>query len=253
MTRVLIAIVIITYGILVGGFLDICINRIPKEESIFRFPSVTTCCGHPQKWYDWIPLLGFFLQRGKCRACNKRLSIQSPIVGVCNGILYLVVWLTTGVSLEMILFWMLTSALIVLSVIDFRTYEIPFGINVFIFVLGIIRCIYDRSNAITYIIGFAVVSAVLALLYYLSKGRAIGGGDVKFMAAAGLFLGAKCIVLAFILGCIIGSVVHIIRMIVSKEGHVLSFGPYLAVGIWIAALWGDRFIDWYFYTGLGIG
>lgn len=252
MTRVLIAIVIITYGILVGGFMNICIDRIPEGKSIFGRSSLTTRCGHPQKWYHTIPLLGYFLQRRKCQTCNKRLSLQSPIIGVCNGVSYLVVWLTTGISLEMVLFWMLTSALIVLGVIDFRTYEIPFGINVFIFVLGVIRCIYDRSNAITYIIGFAVVSVFLALLFYLTKGTAMGGGDVRLMATAGLLLGGKYIVLAFLLGCIIGSVVHVARMVISKEGHMLAFGPYLAIGIWIAALWGDHVLNWYFNTVLGM-
>jgi leader peptidase (prepilin peptidase)/N-methyltransferase len=79
----------------------------------------------------------------------------------------------------------------------------------------------------------------------ISKGRAIGGGDVKLMAAAGLYLGWKQIILAFLLGCILGSIIHILRMKITSADHVLAMGPYLSAGILIAALWGDTFINWY--------
>jgi leader peptidase (prepilin peptidase)/N-methyltransferase len=85
----------------------------------------------------------------------------------------------------------------------------------------------------------------LFLLLVVSKGRAIGGGDVKLMAAAGLLLGWKNIILAFLLGCIIGSVIHLLRMKLSGADHVLAMGPYLSVGIAVAALWGDTLINWY--------
>ncbi len=140
----------------------------------------------------------------------------------------------------------MASALVVLSMIDFRTFEIPFGINVFIFLIGIVRCMTDAGHLASYAIGFIAVSGFLLLLQILSKGRAIGGGDVKLMAAAGLLLGWKLIILAFVLGCIIGSVIHLIRMKVSGEGHLLAMGPYLSVGIWIAALWGTQMLDAYF-------
>lgn len=141
----------------------------------------------------------------------------------------------------------MTSALIVLSVIDFRTFEIPFGINIFLFVLGVIRCIYDYRNLAVYLIGFFAVSVVLLLIQLLSRGRAIGGGDIKLMAAAGLLLGWKLILLAFVLGCIIGSIIHLMRMKISGEGHELAFGPYLSVGIFISALWGTNLLEAYFH------
>ena len=100
----------------------------------------------------------------------------------------------------------------------------------------------------SYLIGFFLVSGVLAVLYYASKGRAIGGGDVKLMAVCGLMLGWKLILLAFSLGCILGAVIHVIRMKVSGEKHVLALGPYLSAGVFIAMLWGDILIRWYLNT-----
>ena len=133
-----------------------------------------------------------------------------------------------------------------MSVIDFRTYEIPFGINLFILALGLVRAVTDFSNILTYLIGSLSVSIVLAILYYATGGRAIGGGDVKLMAACGLLLGWKLIILAFLLGCVLGALIHVIRMKVSGEGRVLAMGPYLSMGVLIAALWGGRLLTWYF-------
>ena len=89
------------------------------------------------------------------------------------------------------------------------------------------------------------VSGFLGILYLISRGRAIGGGDIKLMFACGLILGWKQIILAFLLGCIIGSVIHLIRIRVQGEGHVLAMGPYLSAGIFLAALWGNAWISWY--------
>lgn len=86
----------------------------------------------------------------------------------------------------------------------------------------------------------------LYILVLVTKGRAMGGGDVKLMAAAGLLIGLKNSILALILGCIVGSIIHIARMKIQKKDHVLAFGPYLSVGIFIAMLFGNSFISWYF-------
>ena len=139
----------------------------------------------------------------------------------------------------------MASALLTLSVIDWRTFEIPFGINVFLGVLGVVAVFLEKEEWRSHLIGAVCVSGVLFVLYLLSKGRAIGGGDIKLMAACGLLLGWQKILLAFLLGCILGSVLHLLRMKVSGEGHVLAMGPYLAAGIFLAALFGERWIDWY--------
>ena len=126
-----------------------------------------------------------------------------------------------------------------------QAYEIPFGINVFIFILACIHMLLDLARWKDYVIGFFAVSAFLYLLYLLSKGRAIGGGDIKLMAAAGMMLGWKAIIIAFVMGCILGSVIHSLRMKLTNEDHVLAMGPYLAAGILLAALWGDSLLQMY--------
>lgn len=238
-------VVIFLYGIVIGSFLNVCIYRIPLKENIARERSHCMSCGNQLRWFELIPLFSYLALRGRCRKCKARISIQYPVIEALNGSLYLVVFWVNGYTIDSILCCLLTSALIVLSVIDFRTYEIPFGINVFILALGLIRLLLNRNRWMDYVIGFFAVSILLFFIIVISKGNSMGGGDMKLMAAAGLFLGWKLILLSLVLGCVIGSIIHVIRMIVSKVGRELAFGPYLSIGIFLSMLWGEKMIQMY--------
>lgn len=248
---ILLGVVIFLYGIVIGSFCNVCIYRIPAKENIVKIRSHCMGCGYQLKWYDLVPLVSYAALGGKCRRCKQRLSVQYPLIEALNGVLYIVVFIVNGMNADSILYCLLTSALLVLSVIDFRTYEIPFGINLFILALGLIHLGLHLDEWAELTIGFFAVSIFLYILYLVSGGRAIGGGDIKLMAVCGLVLGWKRILLGFLLGCVLGSVIHIVRMKVSKEGHVLAMGPYLAAGVWIALLWGDAFLDWYLRFAAG--
>lgn len=253
---------IFAYGLLIGSFLNVVIFRVPKKESVAKVRSHCMSCGYQLQWYDLIPLFSWIFLKGRCRKCGEKISAQYPIIEASNALLYvLIFFIQYGVNsyemfeyfhFETFLYCLMASALLSLSVIDFRTYIIPVGFNIFIGALGIVNLIYrfiafglDGSDWLNYIIGLFCVSLFTFILYFASGGRAIGGGDVKLMAAAGLLIGWKLIILSFILGCIVGSVIHLIRMKVSNAEHVLAMGPYLSVGIMIAVLWGNRMIDWY--------
>lgn len=238
-------IIIFIFGITIGSFLNVCIYRIPLGESIVMAPSHCMTCGRKLKWYDMVPVFSWLVLGGKCRNCKSKISVQYPIIEGVNGILYVMICAVNGLEWSSVIYCFMASALLVLSIIDWRTYEIPFGINVFLFVLGAAMTILDRGNLAEHLIGMICVSGLLGILYLLTGGRAIGGGDIKLMFACGLILGWKLILLAFFLGCIIGSVVHIIRMSVKKAGRMLAMGPYLSAGILLAALWGNAWINWY--------
>lgn len=248
---ILVYVFIFLFGIVIGSFLNVCIYRIPKKENIAVVRSHCMTCGYQLKWYDLIPIFSYIFLGGKCRKCKTKLSVQYPLIEALNGILYVLICIVNGLNVESLLYCLMFSAIITLSVIDFRTYEIPLGINLFILALGLIRVAVDYKNYLSYLIGFFAVSVFLYVLFLITRGRGIGGGDIKLMAVSGLLLGWKLNILAFVLGCIIGSVIHLIRMKVSKADHVLAMGPYLAVGIMIAALWGNDMINWYLSTILG--
>lgn len=236
---------IFLFGIVVGSFLNVCIYRLPGGESIVKVPSHCMSCGAQLRWFDLIPLFSWLFLRGKCRRCKAAISVQYPIVEALNGVLWVFVFIVNGMNVMSIVYCLMTSALLALSVIDWRTFEIPFGMNVFLGILGVVAVILNRKEWLSHIIGAVCVSGFLLILYLLSQGKAIGGGDIKLMAACGLILGWQRIILAFLLGCICGSVIHLLRMKLSGEGRVLAMGPYLAAGIFLAALFGQQWIGWY--------
>ena len=252
---IVIYVIAFLFGIVIGSFLNVVIFRVPKGEDLASRRSHCMSCGYQLRWFDLIPLFSWIILRGHCRKCHEKISVQYPIVEALNGALYVVILLLCGINVVSVIYCLCASALLALSVIDFRTYIIPIGFNIFILSLGVIRVVCGLLNLDDlfgsiwlYIIGMFAVSVPLGILWFISKGRAIGGGDVKLMGAAGLLLGWKLIILAFVLGCIIGSIIHIVRMKISKAGRVLAMGPYLAAGILIAILFGERLLGW--YTGV---
>lgn len=232
-------------GIMIGSFLNVCIYRIPVKETIVKGRSACRSCGTTLKWYELIPLLSYVLQRGKCNHCKRRISVQYPLVELGCGLIYVWVFMVNGFDITGLLFCACASILIVIAIIDMRTLEIPIGCNVLIGILGMIRLFLDLTHWYDYVLGFFAVSGLFWLIFFVTKGNGMGGGDVKLMAAAGLFLGWKGIILALMIASIAGSIIHISLMLFCKKGRELAFGPYLAVGIFMAMLYGEKIIAWY--------
>jgi leader peptidase (prepilin peptidase)/N-methyltransferase len=245
MEMLLIYLIIFLYGTILGSFLNVCILRIPKGESIVTDRSHCMQCNYMLRWYDLLPLFSYLLLRGKCRKCRKPISVQYPLIEAGNGLLWVLTFWFCSFSWDTVLLCLAISVLLTLSVIDFRTYEIPVALNWWLGLLAAGRLLMHLDNWLPYVIGTFVVSGLLLLLFLLTSGRGIGGGDIKLMAAAGLLLGWKLVLLALFFGCFYGSVLHIVRMRITKEGHVLAFGPYLSMGI-VTTLWfGEDLLEWY--------
>ena len=231
-------------GMLVGFFANFFISHFLKKlESDHQF-FCKTCKTEP-KWYHKISVVFFLLLKGRCSSCGAKANKRFPLVEIMNGILYVIVIMANGVNVESLLYCLVTSAFLVISTVDENTLEIPLPCSMFVGGIGIIMCVLDFSSVFNRALGFLIIGVVLYLLYALSNGGAIGGGDVTLMAAVGLVLGWKRVILAFLLGCIVGSVCHVTRMKISKAGHVLAMGPYLCIGSFLSALWGDAMISWY--------
>lgn len=242
---ILIYMMLLLLGACVGSFCNVLIYRIPREEEFVRTPSHCMTCGHGLKWYELVPVFSWLIQGGKCRSCGVKLSAQYPVVEAANGLMWLVTgilfrgdWITTG------LYCVLFSMLLVLSVIDWREFIIPNGINLVILLLGVVRLVTDPGNWLLYLIGMAAVSLVFLLLHVLTGGNGLGMGDVKLMAAAGLLLGWQKILLAVLVGSLAGALIHSVRMRHGADRR-LAFGPYLAAGIWFSALVGGPLISAY--------
>lgn len=139
----------------------------------------------------------------------------------------------------------LMIVLIYIGYTDYKTMEIPMKLNILVLIIGILLTICDRQNYVRHLIGLVAISGPLYIIYVISQGKAIGGGDIKLMAAAGVALGYERIIFAFLLACVIASIVHTILMKLKKASHIVCFGPYLATGIIVSLLIGYQVIGWY--------
>lgn len=238
-------ILVLICGLIIGEIVNLLIDRLPEKDNKICKRLRCNQCGADIKWYDTIPLVSYIVLKGRCRHCEAKVSIQYPLIDIINGLGYILVMKVCGFNVLSALYCLVFSILIVITVIDWRIYEIPPELNIGLGILGIIRICMDFSNLLDYLIGFCIVSGFLLLLFIATHGRGIGGGDIKLMAAAGLFIGWKNIILALALGSILGSIIHIVIMNVSKKDNVLAFGPYLSAGIFIAMLFGNQLISWY--------
>lgn len=232
-------------GLCVGSFCNVLIFRLPRGEEFVRTPSHCMTCGHRLAWYELLPLVSWLMQRGRCRACGAPVSRQYPVVEALNG----AAWLLTGRlfwgdPIHILLYCALFSLLLVLAVVDWRTYEIPNGLNLAILLLGAVQTAADLEHWRTYLIGMCSVSLFFLLLWFVTHGNGMGLGDVKLMAAAGLLLGWQRIFLAMLAGSVAGALIHSVRML-RGSGRKLAFGPYLAAGIWLSALFGGPLIAAY--------
>ena len=150
-------VIIFLYGIVIGSFLNVLIYRLPLKENIATESSHCMSCGHKLQWYDLVPLVSYMILGGKCRYCKTKISPQYPVIEGINGAMYVIIFLVNGLNIISGLMCLVFSMFLVITVIDERTQEIPFALNVVIGVLGIIRILFDREHLLDYLIGFFCV------------------------------------------------------------------------------------------------
>ena len=158
--RIPIYIFVTILGILVGSFLNVVIYRVPKKEEFVKTSSHCMSCGHKLAWYDNIPLLAWLMLGGKCRYCKEKISVQYPMVEALNGLLWLFIFVVNGININSALICAMTSGLLALSVIDWRTYEIANGFHLYFGIIALIHLVFDYQNWLNYVIGFFCVSLV---------------------------------------------------------------------------------------------
>jgi len=239
-------------GALIGSFLNVCILRLPKEESIVKPGSHCPHCKTPIKFYDNIPLLSYLLLGGKCRHCHAPISIQYPLVEGATALISLLLFLKYGPSLSYLVYFAFLAALVVITVIDLHHQIIPDvisipGIGVGLLSSLVIPEITFWNSLIGMLVGGGSLFIVATVYEWLFKREGMGGGDVKLLAMIGAFLGWKAVILTILFSSFIGSIVGII--VISIKGkdfkYAIPFGPFLAGGAAISLFFGDIVIRWY--------
>lgn len=243
-------------GMVVGSFLNVCICRLPKGESVVSPPSHCPRCEYRIRWYDNIPLISYLLLRGKCRGCGMRISWQYPLVELLNGLLTLALFLRFGPTPVFLVLFLFCSALVVITFIDLEHQIIPDEISLPGIVIGFISSFFLQGHSwLNSLLGILLGGGSLLLVAYgyqwLTGKEGMGGGDIKLLAMMGAFLGWKSIPFIIFASSLVGSVVGLTMMRVQKKDSKLAipFGPYLAFGAVLYIFYGRQIIHWYLNMG----
>jgi leader peptidase (prepilin peptidase)/N-methyltransferase len=244
------------FGAVVGSFLNVCICRMPNNESVVSPPSHCTKCDYVIRWYDNIPILSYLFLRGRCRRCGDRISIQYPLVELINGALALALFLRFGPGFSFAVLFLFCSALVVVTFIDLEHQIIPDSITLPGIVIGFaVSFFIPQLGWLNSLIGIVAGGGSLLLIAYgyefLTKKDGMGGGDVKLLAMMGAFFGWKAILFIIFAASLVGSVIGISVMLAQKKDSSLAipFGPFLASAAVLYIFYGHKIIFWYLNMG----
>jgi len=243
----------------------VCIVRLPEEKSVI-FPA--SHCPHCKKfifWYDNIPLVSYLSLRGRCRFCQKRISFRYFLVEFITALTFVGFYQYFGLNILLIPYLVMVSGFIVALFVDFEHRIIPDEVSVGGILVGLVFSLLipslhglesQKFNSLIHLqslgwsflgvlIGGGIIYAMGLLGDFLFKKESMGGGDVKFLAMIGAFLGWQLAILTFFIAPMFGAVFGIIEKI-RKNDSAIAYGPFLALGALISLFWGDIILDWIF-------
>ncbi len=240
-------IVAFIFGTVIFSFLNVVICRLPKGEDFVKGRSRCPECGHVLSFPDMVPILSWILLGRKCRYCGAKISGRYPLVEALGGIAAITCVMVFGLDIYAVLAFAMCSLLTCVGFIDYDEMIIPDGLNIAIAIVAI-PAIFLTAGVKWYehLIGAVIISAFM-LIMSLAIPKAFGGGDIKLMAACGLFLGWKNAVFAFFVAILTGGVMAAIMIAGKEKGRkdLIPFGPFICIGVVAAMFFGDRVIDLY--------
>jgi len=260
------------FGLIIGSFLNVCIYRWPRDESVVKPRSHCPHCGTMIGWQDNIPLLSYLLLKGSCRHCAEPISIRYPIVELLNGLFFAYLFGRFGVEPMTFKVAVFTSMMLILIFTDLSDYilpdEITLGGLVLAFALIPFVPVEDRFTGIIWLFagekpeqwivsliesGFAAIFIggllfVLRSSYFrVRKVEGLGLGDVKMMTMVATFWGFAPTITILMIGSIVGALTGLAIVVIGRKqwSHELPFGSYLGAASIIVAVWGDDILEWY--------
>ncbi len=267
---------LLLFGLTVGSFLNVVIYRIPamieREETAYCTalledkpqPETETfnlatpgsrCphCGHAIRPWENIPVLSWLLLRGRCSNCGAGISMRYPIIEASTGVLTVLLGLQFGgMSVALIMALLFTWALLALTMIDIDTMLLPDAITLPLLWLGLLVNLFGlfaplQDAVIGAMAGYGVLWSVFWLFKLFTGKEGMGYGDFKLLAALGAWLGWQALPMIILLSSFVGAVLGIVVMLLQKRGKdvPMPFGPYLAIAGWIALVWGNDIMAWY--------
>jgi len=233
------------FGLAVGSFANVCIHRLPRKESVVVPGSHCPACSAAVRPLDNIPVISYIVLGGKCRDCATRISPIYSVIETVTAVLLLAGFFKFGLSFDFMVYAAVAPALVIITAIDIEHQIIPDVITLPGIALGLAVGTYTIGYADS-LLGFFVGGGLFYLLAVLSNGG-MGGGDIKYISAAGALLGWEKVLLVIFIGALLGSVVGVFQIAVQKKTRksLIPFGPFLATSTLITLFYGNSLIRLY--------
>jgi leader peptidase (prepilin peptidase)/N-methyltransferase len=243
------AIIAGVFGAMIGSFLNVCIIRWPREESVVKPRSRCPGCGQLIAWYDNIPVLSWLLLRGRCRRCRVSISFQYPLIELATALLWVFMAYRHGPDLRALQGAIFFTILLGIALTDAREYIIPdeFSLGGLVIGIGFSLAAGFAGIATALLgaaVGFGLLWGVGAAGTRIFKEDAMGGGDIKMMAMVGAFVGWQGVLLTVFLGALLGTLVFVPLSLIGKK-RLVPFGVFLSLGAAATWLAGPAVIAWY--------
>ena len=238
-------------GAIIGSFLNVCVHRLPRQQSVAWPPSACPNCGHMLAWYENIPVLSYLVLRARCRKCRAPISARYPIIEALTALMFLVGMWYYGPSLLLAQRLLFGCVLIVLFAIDLEHHLLPNVVTLPAIAIGFIFSFFTEPGWVASLIGIGLggglLFAVAEAYYRIRKEEGLGMGDVKMLAMIGAFLGWKLTIVTLMMASFTGTLVGIGVLASGRGGmkFALPFGTFLALGAAIAATVGQSLLKWY--------
>jgi len=246
------------FGTIVGSFLNVVILRLKKNKSIIKTRSHCPRCRKKLEWHELIPMVSFFIQKGKCRHCRKKISWQYPLVEFFTGLVFLLIAVYFAdfsiygiVNIAYLL--IISCFLIIIFVYDFKyclvSDRIIYPAIAITFFYDIYLSLITNQFSVFFysILGAVIMGGFFLFWVLVSRGKWMGIGDIKIGVLLGLIFGIYQLFTALFLTFFMGAIVSLILLIMKKKKlkSQIPLGPFLAAAAFITLFWGNYLLDWY--------
>lgn len=239
-------------GLFIGSFLNVCIHRIPRDESIVFPASRCPKCGHKIKPWENVPVLSYLFLRGRCSGCGEQISVRYPVVELLSGLLAVAMLYRFGLTPSFYIYYLWSCVLLVITFIDIDFQIIPDSLSIGGAAVGLVLVwwlpLTYRDALLGLCLGAGLLIFVIYGYYFITGKQGMGGGDVKLLGMVGVFTGWQGVLFTIFMGSLAGTLVGIPWAFVQKKDMkaAIPFGPFLALGALLYVLWGELIINWYF-------
>ncbi len=239
------------FGAVIGSFLNVCIHRLPRHQSIVWPGSRCPRCGRPLAWFENVPIVSYLALRARCRGCRAPIPVRYPIVEAVTAVMFAAAFWYYGAGVLFAQRVLLGCILIALFAIDLEHHLLPDAITLPGIAAGCLFSFFTQPGWIASLLGaalgYGILYAIAEAYYRLRHEEGLGGGDLKMLAMIGAFLGWKLTILTLIVASFAGSIVGVLLIATRRGGmkYALPFGTFLAVGAAVSAAVGSPLVDWY--------